>query len=120
VNLFQDLTPIITYLLDMKSYFVHILTNKKDNVLYVGVTNDLSRRLFEHKMRSNPQSFTARYSLSRLVYYEDTSSPDEAIRREKQLKKWRRQWKINLIESANPTWDDLSRRYSIDAETSSL
>lgn len=92
----------------MKSYYVYILTNKKDGVLYVGVTNDITRRAFEHKTSQNSSSFTAQYNLRRLVYFEETASVTDAIAREKQLKNWRRAWKVALIENDNPNWSDLS------------
>lgn len=91
----------------MKTYYVYILTNKPNGVLYIGVTNDLERRNFEHETKYSEYSFTARYNAAKLVYYEATSSVDDAIKREKQLKNWHRDWKINLIESANPKWQDL-------------
>lgn len=75
--------------------------------LYTGVTNDLKRRVFEHKNKL-VEGFTKRYNITKLVYYEETSDINSAIRREKQLKNWHRQWKIDLIESVNKDWDDLS------------
>jgi putative endonuclease len=90
-----------------KQYYVYILTNKKRGVLYIGVSNGLERRVIEHKLKINKKSFTARYNLALLVYYETFESIEEAIRREKQLKCWHRSWKINLIESVNPLWVDL-------------
>lgn len=90
----------------MKEYFVYILASKKIGILYIGVTNDLIRRVFEHKSKV-ADGFTKRYFVDKLVYFESTSSVDEAILREKQLKKWKRAWKIKLIEEHNPNWDDL-------------
>jgi putative endonuclease len=75
--------------------------------LYIGVTNDLNRRVFEHK-NSLIDGFTKKYNIKKLVYYETFNNIDEAIRREKQLKNWHRQWKINLIESINKEWKDLA------------
>ncbi len=89
-----------------KSYFVYILANKRYGTLYVGVTNNIHRRIWEHKQKVNP-GFSQRYSLSKLVYYEEFDHIDEAIHREKCIKKWNRQWKIDLIETINPYWDDL-------------
>ena len=86
---------------------VYILTNKNNGTLYVGVTRDLRDRLERH--RAAKTGFVQRYSLNRLVFYEDYGVPGEAIIREKQLKKWRRKWKIELIEGANPEWEDLNR-----------
>ncbi len=82
------------------------MTNKMRSVLYTGVTNDLPRRVFEHKEKLVP-SFTGRYNINRLVYYEVTSDPYGAITREKQIKSWSRQRKIDLIKGMNPTWTDL-------------
>jgi len=91
----------------MKSYYVYILSNKPRGVLYVGVTNNLERRNFEHRTKISKTSFTGKYNADQLVYYEETSSIEDAIKREKQLKNWHRQWKINLVESHNPKWDNL-------------
>jgi putative endonuclease len=88
-------------------YWGYIMTNKPRGVLYTGVTNDLNRRVNEHKQKIIP-GFTARYNLTRLVYYESTSDVSSAIQREKQIKGWLRSRKITLIESMNPTWQDLS------------
>ncbi|HEX6040507.1 GIY-YIG nuclease family protein [Longimicrobium sp.] len=85
---------------------VYILASAK-RVLYVGMTNDLRRRLYEHKTGAIP-GFTARYNIDRLVHYECTSDPNAAIRREKQLKGWKRERKVELIAAGNPEWDDLS------------
>ncbi len=88
-------------------YWVYILTNKPRGVLYTGVTNDLTRRVFEHKQKAVP-GFTSRYNLTRLVYCESTADVTAAIQREKQIKGWLRSKKIALIESMNPKWEDLS------------
>ncbi len=88
-------------------FFVYILTNCKRGVLYVGVTNDLVRRLSEHKGKVVP-GFTSRYGLTMLVYYEEYSSNLEARDRERVLKRWRRAWKFDLIEKLNPEWRDLT------------
>lgn len=84
-----------------KYYFVYILTNYKNNVFYVGITNDLERRTFEHKNHLNPDSFTAKYKLYKLVWFEEFNNPDEAIIVEKKIKGWKRAKKIELIESKN-------------------
>jgi putative endonuclease len=89
-----------------KRYFVYILANEPKGVLYVGVTNDLARRTFEHKSKILP-GFTSKYGVSRLVYYEEYSSILEARDRERALKHWRRAWKFKLIEELNPNWRDL-------------
>ena len=88
-------------------YYVYILTNTHKTVLYTGVTNDLIRRVFEHKNHLDKGSFTARYNVEYLVYYEETSDVEAAIEREKQIKGWNRKRKNKLIESKNPNWEDL-------------
>ena len=88
-------------------YYVYILTNTHKTVLYTGVTNDLVRRVYEHKNHLDKGSFTARYNVEKLVYYEVTSSVEAAIEREKQIKGWNRKHKNKLIESKNPNWEDL-------------
>ena len=90
-------------------YYVYILSSAKNGTLYIGVTNDLFARSFQHKLKENPDSFTARYNVSRLVYYEEYRYINDAIAREKQLKEWKRKWKIELIEKENPGWSDLFR-----------
>ena len=89
-----------------KQYYVYILTNKTNKVLYIGVTNNLTRRMFEHKNKLT-EGFSMRYNLDKLVYYEITNDIYSALEREKQLKNWHREWKINLISGFNPTWMDL-------------
>ena len=79
-----------------KQYYIYILTNKSNKVIYIGVTNDLERRMFEHRNKL-VEGFTKRYNLMKLVYYEVTEDVESAITREKQLKNWHRDWKINLI-----------------------
>lgn len=88
-------------------YYVYILTNKNNTVLYIGMTNNLIRRLYEHKNKII-KGFTARYNIDKLVYYEITNDVEEAIVREKILKKWNRRKKENLINISNPNWEDLS------------
>ena len=88
------------------TYYIYILSNKTKGSIFIGVTNNLARRVNEHKQQS-VDGFTAKYKLTKLVYAEAFSSVNDAIAREKQLKNWRRQWKINLIESINPEWNDL-------------
>ncbi len=92
----------------MKQYNVYILASKKNGTLYIGVTNNLIRRVFEHK-NGLIAGFTKKYNIKILVHYEITSDINEAIKREKILKKWNRQWKIQLIEKTNPNWEDLSK-----------
>ena len=93
----------------MHDYYVYIIASKS-RVLYIGVTNDLERRLFEHRQKLIP-GFTSKYNISRLVYFELFGDVRDAIAREKQLKGWRREKKIALIESPNPTWQDLSEAW---------
>ena len=88
------------------SYYVYILASKRNGTLYIGVTNDLVRRVYEHK-NGLVEGFTKKYSVKELVYFEQTSDVKEAIMREKRLKTWKRSWKIKLIEDTNPNWNDL-------------
>jgi len=90
----------------MKSYYVYILASKKNGVLYTGVTNDLVRRIYEHRCNLT-DGFTKKYHIHKLVYFEDTSNIASAIAREKCLKRWNREWKIKLIEKNNSEWKDL-------------
>ena len=94
----------------MKDYYVYILSNRQ-KTLYVGVTNNLVRRIYEHKNKL-VEGFTKKYNLNKLIYFETYSEIKDAIKREKQLKNWHRDWKIKLIESINPNWDDLSNGFS--------
>tara|TARA_R110002051_G_scaffold262471_1_gene322345 strand:- start:254 stop:541 length:288 start_codon:yes stop_codon:yes gene_type:complete len=91
----------------MKPGFIYILTNKNNTTLYIGVTADLEQRIKQHKSKINKKSFTARYNLSKLVYYEAFQMIGDAIAREKQLKGGSRAQKIALIESINPEWEEL-------------
>ena len=102
----------------MASYYVYILTNKS-KTLYTGVTNDLERRVYEHKNKLVP-GFTLRYNISRLVFFEITPDVRSAIAREKQIKGWTRRKKIVLIESANPGWRDLSVNWHSEEKTEIL
>jgi putative endonuclease len=86
---------------------VYILTNKVHTVLYTGVTSELYFRIKEHKEKFYPKSFASKYNCDKLVYFEQFSSVEEAIAKEKQIKNWRRDWKINLINRLNPVWKDL-------------
>lgn len=88
------------------SYYVYIMASKRNGTLYIGVTNNVARRAYEHK-NGLLEGFTKKYKIDNLVYYESTENIESAIIREKQLKKWNRQWKINLIERDNPEWNDL-------------
>jgi len=93
-----------------KKYYVYIITNKSNKVLYIGVTNNLERRMFEHKNKLI-EGFSKKYNLNKLVYYEETTDINNAISREKQLKNWHRDWKINLINQSNPEWRDLGKAF---------
>ena len=93
------------------TYYVYLLASRKHGTLYLGVTNDLARRIYEHKTKAVP-GFTARYGVDRLVWYEPHQDVEAAITREKKIKKWRRDWKIRLVEETNPYWLD---RYELIA-----
>ncbi|MFA7253739.1 MAG: GIY-YIG nuclease family protein [Patescibacteria group bacterium] len=92
----------------VKSYYIYIMASRRKGTLYIGVTNDLIRRIWQHKNKVI-DGFTKDYNVSLLVYYEETADIKSAIKREKQLKSWNRQWKIELIEKTNPDWHDLYR-----------
>ena len=90
----------------MKTFYVYILATRKDGPLYVGVTSYLQKRIYEHKSRAVP-GFTKRFNIDKLVWFERHETAEAAITKEKQLKRWKRSWKKELIESANPEWCDL-------------
>jgi len=90
----------------MKQYYVYILASTRDGTLYIGITSDLIQRMYQHK-NELIDGFSKKYRVDQLVYYEITNDVNEAILREKKLKKWNRAWKIALIEEVNPNWDDL-------------
>ena len=89
------------------TYYVYILSNKNNNVLYTGVTNDLIRRVYEHKHHLDKSSFTAKYNVTKLVYFEETSDVKAAIEREKQIKSWNRIRKFFMIKERNPGLEDI-------------
>ena len=89
-----------------KSYFLYILASRRNGTLYIGITNDLVKRVWEHKNKK-VDGFTKKYNTSHLVYYEIHKTPESAITREKQIKKWNRLWKLRIIEEKNPEWKDL-------------
>jgi len=91
----------------VKSYYVYILSNKKKVTLYIGVTSNLLQRLYQHKYKLL-KGFTSKYSIDKLVYFEEYNDVRQAIYREKKLKAWNRTWKIELIEKENKEWNDLS------------
>jgi putative endonuclease len=89
-----------------RQFYFYVLASRRHGTLYIGVTNDLIRRVYEHRIKAVP-GFTKRYAVDRLVYFEIFDDAASAITREKQVKKWRRDWKIALIEAENPDWQDL-------------
>jgi len=91
----------------MRQYYVYIMTNQRNTTLYTGMTNNLVGRVYQHKTKVN-KSFTSRYNIDKLVYYEEFNNPYDAIGREKQIKAGSRKKKIDLIEGTNPEWKDLS------------
>ena len=93
-----------------RTYYVYILASRKNGTLYTGVTNDLTRRIYEHKHKIF-KGFSSAYDVQKLVYFEQYDYIDEAIAREKQIKKWNRDWKLKLIEDTNPKWRDLYYDY---------
>lgn len=100
----------------MKEYYVYIMTNRS-RTLYIGMTNDLKKRVYQHKQKQ-VEGFTSRYNITQLVYYESTNDVHVAIDREKQLKGWLRAKKIALIETQNPEWKDLSEAWSSHTDPS--
>ena len=93
-----------------KNYYVYLITNWNNKVLYIGVTSDLERRIYQHKNKSM-RGFTEKYNVNKLVYFELTNCIESAITREKEIKKWRREKKNILIESTNKEWQDLSKQW---------
>ncbi len=93
-------------MLKEKKYYIYILANERNGTLYIGVTNSLIRRIYEHK-HNLVEGFTKDHNIHRLVYYEEYNQIDNAISREKQMKKWNRKWKLQIIEKDNPGWRDL-------------
>ena len=98
-----------------KTYYVYILASKRNGTLYIGVTNDLERRLYEHK-NNFVEGFTNKYNVHHLVYYEVVNDIQSALQREKQLKRWTRKWKIELIEKVNPDWRDLAEDFVFESK----
>ncbi|MEL6810877.1 MAG: GIY-YIG nuclease family protein [Bacteroidota bacterium] len=92
---------------NLVEHSVYIITNKPNGVLYIGLTRQLKARISQHKRKVHPSTFSARYNLNRLVYFETFSSKQEGLKRERQMKKWNRNWKVQLIEELNPNWNDL-------------
>ena len=97
-------------------FYVYILTNSNKKVLYTGFSDDLERRLYEHKTKFYRQAFTAKYNVDKLMYYEEFQDKGDALHRERQLKRYHRKWKEELIETMNPDWVDLSEGWYEDGE----
>lgn len=89
------------------------MINKPNGVIYIGVTNNIEERVKEHKLKIYPKSFTSKYNCDKLVYFEEFEGGEKAVKREKQFKKWKREWKVNLIEKMNPSWSDLSMNWNL-------
>ncbi|MEZ4792729.1 MAG: GIY-YIG nuclease family protein [Gelidibacter sp.] len=98
----------------MKHWYVYIMANKPSGVIYIGVTDNIVERVREHKNKIYPKSFTARYNCDKLVYFEEFENGEDASIRERQFKKWKRDWKIKLTEEMNPSWSDLSTNWNLD------
>ncbi len=90
------------------------MTNKRNGVIYIGVTDNIEERIKEHKLKVYPKSFTARYNCDKLVYFEEFEKGNEAEKRERHFKKWKRDWKIELIEEMNPSWNDISANWNFN------
>ncbi len=90
------------------------MANRKEGVIYIGVTDHIEERVKEHKIKAYPKAFTSRYNCDKLVYFEEFEDGHKASRREAQFKKWKRSWKIELIEEMNPTWADLSTNWNLN------
>ena len=98
----------------MKLWYVYIMANRANGVIYIGVTDNIDERVKEHKLKTYPKSFTSRYNCNKLVYFEEYEQGDKAMIRERQFKKWKRVWKIELIEEMNPFWSDLSMNWKLN------
>lgn len=98
----------------MNHWYVYIMSNKPNGVIYIGVTNNIEERIKEHKLKAFPKSFTARYNCDKLVYFEEFENGAVAEKRERQFKKWKRNWKVELIEEMNPSWSDLSINWNLN------
>ena len=98
----------------MKHWYVYIMNNKPNGVIYIGVTDNIEERVKEHKMKIYSKCFTAKYNCDKLIYLEEFEDGGEASTRERQFKKWKREWKIKLIEKINPSWMDLSMNWNFN------
>src|SRR5438552_18189912 len=101
------------------SYYVYIIASRRDGAIYIGVTNDIVRRAYEHRIKAVP-GFTSKYNITQLVWFEVYDDPVSAITREKELKKWKRTWKIQLIQAENPEWKDLYESICIQVRHSGM
>jgi len=90
------------------------MSNKPNGVIYIGLTDNINKRVKEHRSKTYQESFTAKYNCDKLVYFEEYDNDKEALIRERRMKKWKRDWKIELIESMNPSWMDLSLNWNLD------
>ena len=90
------------------------MSNKPNGVIYIGMTDDIEERVKEHKIKQYPDSFTAKYNCNKLIYFEEFTNDEEAMLREKQLKKWKRDWKVKLMEGINPSWMDISMNWNLN------
>ncbi|VAX29030.1 Excinuclease ABC, C subunit-like [hydrothermal vent metagenome] len=98
-----------------RNYYIYCLTNWNNKVMYIGVTNNLERRIYEHKNKLL-EGFTKKYNLNKLVYFEETRDIHAAISREKEIKKWRREKKDALVKQLNPDWEDLAKDFSLGSK----
>ncbi len=98
----------------MKFWYVYIMSNKPNGVLYIGIADNIEERVREHKLKVNPKSFTAKYNCDKLIYFEEFENDEDAMFREERFKKRKRYWKIKLIEEMNPSWMDLSMNWEMN------
>lgn len=98
----------------MKHWYIYIMNNKPNGVIYIGVTDNIDERVKEHKLKVYPKSFTSKYNCDKLIYLEEFENGEEASIRERQFKKWKREWKIKLIEEMNPSWMDISINWNLN------
>ncbi|PHR71384.1 MAG: excinuclease ABC subunit C [Lutibacter sp.] len=98
----------------MNHWYVYIMANKRNGVIYIGVTDNIEERVKEHRLKIFPKAFTAKYNCDKLIYFEEFENGRDAEKRERQFKKWKRDWKIELIEEMNPSWSDLSINWNLN------